>query len=92
MVGITVWPEAAKRVVLKFTAYQARYIRTLPLHHSQAEVTTKGDEVTFSYLLIPNYELEQKIMMYGEEVEVLEPKPLRDRIKTRLKKAAGLYE
>ena len=38
----------------------------------------------FSLELIPNYELESRLLGFGETVEVLKPKNLRERLKNRL--------
>ena len=92
IIGISLWPKPPEKVVLRFNAEQAKYIDTLPLHHSQTEINRNAEAVTFEYLLIPNFELEQKILMHGETAEVLEPKSLRDKIKNRLVATLNNYE
>lgn len=92
VVGVSILPQPVERVLLQFTRSQAKYISTLPLHHSQQEVTRSADYVTFEYWVIPNFELEQKILMQGPDVEVLEPKILREKIKKRLVEAAKIYD
>ena len=91
VVGMTLSEEPPVAVVLKFTASQAKYISTLPLHHSQEEIARDADFVTFEYMLTPNFELEQKILLHGEQVEVLQPKSLREKITERVFNLIKIY-
>lgn len=60
------------------------------MHESQRNKwTDKGFLVTLK--LIPNLELEQVILSYGEDVEVLSPQSLRDTIESRIKLLYNLY-
>lgn len=63
-------------VELAFSANQAKYIKALPLHKSQEIVSETSDEVVFRLFVAPNYELVQRILMYGFEVRVLTPPDL----------------
>lgn len=70
-----------QRVVLKMSAYQAKFTRALPLHHTQQEEETTEDYSLFSYYLCPHtYDFKQAIMSLMTEVEVLEPLSLRNEI------------
>lgn len=80
-------PNAAiEKVELRFSNTKLYYLKALPLHHSQ---TIDGNIVTLH--LIVNPELENKIISYGEQVEVLSPLSLRNRIKERLQQALSQY-
>jgi len=46
----------------------------------------------FELSVLLNHELEREILAYGEEVEVLEPMELRQRIAGRLKKSFQNYD
>lgn len=73
--------DAPQRVVLKVSAYQAKFVRALPLHHTQQEEKTADDYSIFSYYLCPHtYDFKQAILALMTEVEVLEPRSLRDEI------------
>ena len=80
-----------EKVKLWFSPAQAPYIHTKPLHGTQKE---KWDEsgLTLTVEVIPNVELEQLILRYGENCQVLEPKQLRTRIQERLNEAAQNYK
>jgi len=80
-VEVKVWINAA----------QVPYIVTKPLHSSQKLVAEQPDGCIFSFQLVPNFELEQTLLMYGERVKVLEPSELQEKIQKRLKEAIALY-
>ena len=64
------------------SSYQAKFIRALPLHHTQREeVTTEEYSLFRSYYLCPHtYDFKQAILMLMAEAEVLEPQSLRNKI------------
>ena len=93
-VGIYV-NEKLKPTKVKIRAYgkQIEYLRSLPLHRSQKEGTSKyGEFCEFEYKLCLTPELSTHILAMGENVEVLEPIELRDEIKRRLKECLTKYE
>lgn len=75
--GIIVGDEEPQLIRLKVDAFQANYLRSLPLHHSQKEVERTEQYTIFSYFLRPTYDFIQELLTMGERMEVLEPKPLR---------------
>lgn len=82
-----------QKVRFRADARQVPYIRTKPLHKSQMviEVDEDGNAI-FQIEVILNYELEKDLLGFGESIEVLSPKPLRDTIAKRLKEAVGKYK
>jgi len=83
--------EPAEKIILKFSAFQSKYIKTLPLHKSQKLIYE--DEVCchFSYFMHPTHDLMMEILKYGETVTVLEPESIKENIKDRIKKMSTLY-
>ena len=75
-----------EKVELRFSDTMLHYLKALPLHQSQTI-----DENIVTLHLIINPELENKIISYGEQVEVLYPLSLRERIIKRLPKAISQY-
>lgn len=71
----------------------APYIKTKPLHKSQmtVEIDEEGNGI-FQMEVILNHELEKDLLGYGEGVEVLSPKSLRDKMAQRLKEASNRYK
>ena len=76
-----------KEVRLKVSAVMLPYIQSLPIHSSQS---INGDTITLH--LIINPELENKIMSYGEHIEVLSPPSLRNKIKERIMQSLTKYD
>ena len=92
-VGIFV-NEALKpqRVVLRTYGVSTEYMRTVPLHHSQREIATNGNEYSdFEYYLNLTPELTGKLLSKGDWVEVLEPKSLREEVKKYADSISNLY-
>ena len=92
IVGLTYSYGKREKVILSFTATQGKYIQALPIHPSQKELVNNETEYRISLNLIPNYELSQQILMYGDTVKVIEPQHLVDDIKTHLKRAYENYQ
>jgi predicted DNA-binding transcriptional regulator YafY len=65
-------------------------VQTKPLHESQKEsITEEGLLVRLQ--VVPNPELEQVILSFGEEVKVLQPEALATQISTRAHAMGRLY-
>ena len=63
-------------VALKVDSWQSKYLRTLPLHHSQVEVVRNDEYSIFEYRLCPSFDFRQKLLSMGGSVEVLAPAEL----------------
>jgi predicted DNA-binding transcriptional regulator YafY len=83
--GVTIPDDAdPQEVTLAFTAFQGKYVKSLPLHHSQKIVSEAKNELRISLNVYLTYELEMQILSYGEDVRVIRPKALINRIRQRL--------
>ncbi|MCD6367406.1 MAG: WYL domain-containing protein [Bacteroidales bacterium] len=92
VIGLVYSLGEMERVVLSFTPVQGKYIKTLPLHHSQQILVDNDKELRIALDIISNYELTQEILKYSDTVKVLEPKWLADEIKTTLTQALQKYK
>ena len=63
-------------VALKVNSWQSKYLRTLPLHHTQVEVERTEEYSIFEYRLCPSFDFRQKILSLGVTTEVLAPATL----------------
>ncbi len=63
-------------VALKVDWWQSKYLRTLPLHHTQVEVERNDEYSIFEYRLCPTFDFRQKVLSMGGSVEVLAPQEL----------------
>ncbi|MEN8805824.1 MAG: WYL domain-containing protein, partial [Wenyingzhuangia sp.] len=79
------------KITLKANSRLASYIITSPLHGSQKNGEFNEDGLTFTLDLIPNYELEQQILSYGEALKVMAPPEFVDKIKSRVKASLTNY-
>lgn len=80
------------KIVLKFDAMQAPFIKSQPWHQSQKIITDSKKEFIIELNVIPSYELRSQILGYGSTVEVLKPADLRKQIINELKLAAEKYK
>ena len=82
----------AERIVLRAYSPMDNYLRTLPLHHSQKEISTKKQSALFEYRIAPTHDFIQAILKEGHELEVIEPKSLRKMIQDELTKSINRYK
>lgn len=82
--------EELQEVILNFTQEVAPYVITKPIHPSQKHKSSQnGLEVKIK--VFPNFELERLILSFGEQVKVVSPNLLKERISLRIKSADFLY-
>ena len=70
-------------VALKVDSWQSKYLRTLPLHHTQVEVERNDEYSIFEYYLCPTFDFRQKLLSMGDSVGVLAPMLLRTIIREK---------
>lgn len=92
IIGVTHEKDAkVEQVVIRTkTEYQHGLLLTKPLHHSQKETLPFGEHEDGYYgeitmVIEPNRELRGKILLYGENLEVVSPQSLRWMIKDVIK-------
>lgn len=91
VVGVTVSNSRPQRVQFWVDKKNAPYVVTKPFHRSQRVIETREDGTVFSIFVQHNFELERLILGFGESIEVLKPKKLRDRILKKLKQSVLNY-
>jgi predicted DNA-binding transcriptional regulator YafY len=93
VIGLSI-PEEVEMVEVQFwaTPLRAKYITTKPLHHSQRIIESNEKGSLFEMKVIPNIELQQILLSFGPEIEVLHPITLREEIGRQLLEAARKYE
>ncbi|MFN8282146.1 MAG: WYL domain-containing protein [Chitinophagales bacterium] len=73
-------------IVLSFEPYEGKFIKTLPLHHSQKIITDTAKELRIELKLYITNDLVMEILSYGNKVKVIQPKQLITEIRNTLKK------
>lgn len=81
-----------ERIVLKAINLEARYMRSLPLHHSQLEIETGEDYAVFELVLAPTWDFMQELLSRAEQIEVLEPASLRQLMKEKTRSMFSMYK
>lgn len=79
--GVTVDERKPEIVRISVDAYQANYLRSLPIHPSQEETERNNDYSVFHFFIVPTYEFIKELLSYGGTLEVLSPKWLRKEMK-----------
>lgn len=81
------------KIRLLVNGIHVKYMRSLPLHHSQV-IHTENDKGQYfaDFYLVPNYEFKTRILKMGPEAEVLFPKNLRLEIIGMLKETLKNYK
>lgn len=78
-------------VVVRFDAYQARWIRERIWHPSQQLEELPGGGVILRLTVAGEGDLLRWVLGYGSHVEVMEPLALREKVAAELRRAAGQY-
>lgn len=82
IVGVSFSPnEKPIKIKLKLKSEVAPYILTKPLHGSQKKLESKAEITIIEIEVIPNIELRQLILSYGDGIEVISPKSFREQMK-----------
>lgn len=89
IVGVSIPNEDVQKetIVLRFTETRFPYVTSKPIHKSQTILSE--DECTISLEIKPTRELEQQILSFGSDVEVLCPETFRAQVG---KKIADIYK
>ena len=84
--------QQSEKVLLRFPKDEYPYVATKPWHGSQKKIAEDDTSVTIELDVVINYELEQKILSWGEDVEVVSPLFLRTSIHKRIINAHSNYQ
>ena len=81
-----------EEVVLRAYRELPGYLRSLPLHHTQREIATCADHTDFSLRLVPTLDFVQELLMHFDQLEVLQPTSLREKIYDIILKMKSYYD
>lgn len=81
IIGVSRKPEDKPiKIKLSFNSKTAPYILTKPLHGSQKKLNYDEKGLIVQIEVIPNFELKQLILSYGDSVEILTPESYKKEI------------
>jgi hypothetical protein len=89
--GIYLPESKGRTITFRTSQKEARYIKDLPLHSSQEEISDDGENVVFSMYVCPDKNLIMEFCKYGSRIEILSPTDLREQIASELRAAANIY-
>ncbi len=89
--GIVFKQGTIHHVVLRVEPRQAKYLRALPLHHSQREMVHDGFSI-FTYELRLTPDFVEELLSHGSRITVLEPPELRAMMIRELQTALECYQ
>ncbi|MBR3489714.1 MAG: WYL domain-containing protein [Bacteroidales bacterium] len=83
--------DEPQTILIKADEWQAKYLRSLPLHKSQEEVERTPEYSIFSLFVKPTYDLKQEILTMNIHAEVLAPAAFRKEIQANLSEMLNKY-
>ena len=101
--GIYIPQEKGQTLIFRTTPKEANFLRDLPIHESQKEMSLKevrryfpetqpvGEDVYFEMFVCPNDALIMEFCKHAGRLEVLYPSSVRETVASELQKAASLY-
>ncbi len=102
--GIYIPEEKGRIIIFRTTRKEANFLRDLPIHDSQRELSLKEvrrnfpsvppvtEDVYFEIFVCPNDALIMEFCKHGGRLEVLTPESVRRSVASELMKAASQYE
>lgn len=85
-----------EHIIIRAYGVQADYLRTLPLHYSQKEITTNSNATEsytdFEYCLSVTIDLVNELLSKSDGIEVLEPESLRLKMQDSIEKMSKRYQ
>lgn len=79
-------------IILSFNPVQGKYIKTLPLHETQEVLVDDDKETKVKLRLCLTHDLLMELLSFGDNMKVIEPKSLADRVKVAHEKAYRQYK
>ena len=92
VIGATVSNTRPQRIQFWIEKRNAPYVITKPFHKSQRIIKYTDDGVIFNIFVQINFELERKILGFGELIEIIKPENFRNRILGKLHQAVKNYK
>ncbi len=84
--------DSPTEVRIKACPNKVKYLRRLPLHRSQKEMPQEDGSSVFIYNVAPTYDFIQELLSHGDEIEVLSPLELRDKVASIISNMNSKYD
>jgi len=83
--------KKVEEVILSFTPFQGKFIKAVPMHHSQQILIDNEEEFRIALKIVPVIDFVMDVQQYAHAVKVIKPKWLADQIKLNLQEALKQY-
>ena len=84
--------EVPQEIILSFNPFQGKYIKTLPLHHTQEIIINNEKELRIKLKLCITHDFIMELLSYGNNMKVIKPDLLIREIKTAHQNAFKQYK
>jgi len=92
IIGITLEPNKKKsEIIFEAYGYLIPFLKTQGIHHSQKEIENDKTKTIFSINLVPNNELENLFLSFGENIQIIKPHSFRQKMMKRLNTSIENY-
>ena len=88
---ITPTNQKPVEIILSFDPEQGKYIKSLPLHETQEILEDSEDELLIKLMVYITHDFIMELLSYGDNVKVLQPILLANRLKEEHEKALKRY-
>ena len=83
--------DKAEKVILEFDAFKGKYIKSLPLHHSQRILIDNEEVLKVELEVYLTHDFKMEILSHGHDVKVLEPNIFKEEIGNSLAENIKYY-
>jgi predicted DNA-binding transcriptional regulator YafY len=83
--------QEPEEVILSFNTHQGKYLKTLPLHHTQEIILDSEKELQLKLNLCVTHDFLMELLSYGSSVKVLKPNSLISQIRSIYTSAIDKY-
>lgn len=92
-IGVFYGEGEPEKIVCKVDEILVKYLRSLPLHHSQEIYpTNEPGKYRVEYMLYPNREFKYQVLSFSTKLDIIEPLHLKEEIKEMLNEAINRYQ
>lgn len=81
-----------ERIVIRAIGRESFYMRDLPLHHSQKEITSNEEYTDFELFIRPTPDFFSPLLARGAAIKVIKPQWIADELKRLHQEAVELYK
>ncbi|WP_301093067.1 YafY family protein [Bacteroides acidifaciens] len=84
--------DTPQQIIFRAYAELPGYLKSLPMHHSQKVISQNDSYTEFSINVAPTFEFIQEILLHRDQIEIISPIDLRNKIRGIINNIQKLYE